>query len=155
MLPIHEQITPEQAAASDTIIVYTDGGARGNPGPAASGAFSLQFGGRKKFLGHATNNVAEYTAVIIALEAAYEYMQEHPVARTVDCYLDSELIVKQMKREYKVKNPALQQLFLQVWNLTNKFAKVSFTHVPREQNKEADALVNEAIDEALAQQLQQ
>lgn len=131
------------------ITIHTDGGARGNPGPAASGAFSPELGEIKKYLGVATNNQAEYTAVIIALEAAVEYKKHHPEYTEIHFFLDSELIVKQMKREYKVKNPELQKLFLQVWNLSSQFTKVTFTHVRREYNKDADRLVNEAIDEAL------
>ena len=131
------------------VTFHTDGGARGNPGPAASGAYSPELGEFKKFLGHATNNVAEYTAIIMALEAAVAYQVEHPELQTVAMFMDSELAVKQLKREYKVKHPELQKLFLKVWNLTTKFKSVTFTHVRREFNKEADRLVNEAIDEAI------
>ncbi|MFA6475201.1 MAG: ribonuclease HI family protein [Patescibacteria group bacterium] len=132
-----------------TITFFTDGGARGNPGPAASGAYSPELGEFKKYLGHATNNQAEYTAIILALEAAVAYQQDHPQLQEIKFFMDSELAVKQLKREYKVKNPELQKLFLKVWNLTTKFHKVTFTHVRREYNKDADRLVNEAIDEAL------
>lgn len=132
-----------------TITFFTDGGARGNPGPAASGAYSPELGEFKRYLGTATNNQAEYTAIILALEAAVAYQQQHPELQEINFFMDSELAVKQLKREYKVKNPELQKLFVQVWNLTTKFKRVTFTHVRREFNKEADRLVNEAIDAAL------
>lgn len=128
------------------VTTYTDGGARGNPGPAALGAIVIEDDGTKhrikKYLGHATNNQAEYRALIAALEKAV-----HLGAQSVTCYLDSELIVKQMNREYRVKDPILGQLFLKVWNLANQFSPISFHHIRRAQNTEADALVNEALDE--------
>lgn len=127
-------------------ITYTDGGARGNPGPAAIGAVVIEPNGNrhriKKYLGHATNNQAEYHALIAALEKA-----SHLGAQWVTCYLDSELIVKQLNREYRVKDPALGQLFLKVLRHARNFQSVSFHHIRREQNKEADGLVNEVLDE--------
>lgn len=132
-----------------TVTIYTDGGARGNPGPAGAGVYSPELGEFKKYLGEATNNQAEYTAVLIAMEEAVKYKNEHPELTEINFFLDSELIVKQMKREYKVKNVELQKFFVKIYNLTTEFKKVTFTHVPREQNKEADRLVNEAIDAAL------
>ncbi len=131
------------------VTIFTDGGSRGNPGPSASGVYSKELGEFKRYLGTATNNQAEYMAVVIAMEEAVKYKQEHPELEEINFFLDSELIVKQMKREYKVKNKELQKLFVKVYNLTTQFKKVTFTHVPRAQNKEADRLVNEAIDEAL------
>lgn len=133
-----------------TITFHTDGGARGNPGPAAAGAYSPELGEFKRYLGVATNNQAEYTAIILALEAAQAYQRQHPELTTIKFYMDSELAVKQLKREYKVKNLGLQKLFVQVWNAMQSFQLVTFQHVPRERNKEADRLVNEAIDAALA-----
>ncbi|MDO8669339.1 MAG: ribonuclease HI family protein [Candidatus Buchananbacteria bacterium] len=128
-------------------ILHTDGGARGNPGPAGLGAV-LEMGDDKlffkKYIGEATNNQAEYQALILGLTKA----QERGVAE-VDCYLDSELVVKQLNREYKVKNEGIAPLFIKVWNLTQQFKKVKFIHVFREDNKEADKLVNEAIDKAV------
>jgi len=125
-------------------ILHTDGGARGNPGPAGIGAV-LEIGQDKKllkkYIGEATNNQAEYQALILGLGEA-----KKAGAGEVDCYLDSELVVKQLKREYKVKNQGLAPLFIQVWNLIQQFKKVKFIHVFREDNKEADRLVNEAID---------
>lgn len=136
-------------STQQVITFYTDGGARGNPGPAGAGVYSPQFGERKRYLGVATNNQAEYAALLMAFEAAVEYKSLHPEYMEVECFMDSELIVKQMNREYRVKNAELQTFFVQVWNLTTQFSRVTFTHVPRAQNKEADRQVNQAIDEAL------
>lgn len=129
-----------------TFIIYSDGGARGNPGPAAIGAVILSLDGEvikeiSKTIGETTNNQAEYQAIIAGLEAAKDLGAE-----SVECFLDSELVVKQLKREYKVKNKELAPLFLKVHNLSVQFKKISYTHVPREKNKEADRLVNEALD---------
>ncbi len=129
-----------------TFIIYSDGGARGNPGPAAIGAVILSSDGEvveeiARTIGETTNNQAEYQAIIAGLEAAKQLGAE-----AVECFLDSELVVKQLKREYKVKNKELAPLFLKVHNLSVQFKKISYTHVPREKNKEADRLVNEALD---------
>lgn len=128
------------------LITYTDGGARGNPGPAAYGVVVKDEVGtvvfeEGKYIGETTNNQAEYQGLVAALEAA-----KNLSATEVDCYLDSELIVRQMKREYKVKDAGLQKQFMKAWNLMSEFKKVNFTHVRRELNKEADALVNDALD---------
>jgi len=128
--------------------IYTDGGARNNPGPAGIGAVLLD-GERNvkaevsEYIGEATNNQAEYRAVIAALEKAAELGAEE-----LDFYLDSELVVKQLNREYRVKDKEMANLFLRIHNLTTGFKKVKFTHVRREFNKEADRLVNLAIDAA-------
>lgn len=125
-------------------IIHSDGGARGNPGPAGIGVV-LEFSGEKKFykkyIGETTNNQAEYQALLLGLEKAKSLGAEE-----VECYLDSELVVKQLKGEYKVKNKELAPLFIKIYNLSQGFKKVSYTHVFREKNKEADKLVNEAID---------
>lgn len=127
------------------LTTYTDGGARGNPGPAAigvvikHGAETIKEFGR--YLGETTNNQAEYRALISALEHVAELEAEE-----VECMLDSELVVKQMRHEYRVKDPDLAPLFLKVYNLSQSFKKISYTHIPREKNKEADAMVNEALD---------
>ncbi|MFH1890012.1 MAG: ribonuclease HI family protein [Candidatus Kuenenbacteria bacterium] len=128
------------------LIIYTDGGARGNPGPAGAGVVFMNEKGEvlncfKKYLGKATNNIAEYSAVVLALEEAKKRGVEE-----IDFFLDSELIVKQMKGEYKVKNPELGKLFIKVYNLKHSFKNVSFNHIVREKNKLADKLVNEVID---------
>lgn len=127
-------------------IMYTDGGSRGNPGPAASAAVLLsatskEICGVSKFLGEATNNVAEYTAIIIGLERAHREGITH-----LDVRMDSELAVRQLNGQYRVKNPALQKLFMEVNRRAAKFSKVSFSHIRREHNVEADALVNKVLD---------
>lgn len=129
------------------VTLYTDGGARGNPGPAAVGIVISDEHGNVlkefgKYLGVATNNKAEYQALLYGLEAAHTLK-----ATEVMCFLDSELVVKQLKQEYKVKDVGLQSLFLRVWNVAQQFKKVTYTHVPREKNKRADELVNFALDE--------
>jgi len=128
------------------LIIFTDGGARGNPGPAGIGV--AIYDEKKKlvaelsaFLGVATNNQAEYQALIAALKKAGELGVSE-----LDCYLDSELVVRQLKREYKVKNKDLAPLFLTIHNLSLNFKKISYTHIPRERNQEADRLANEAMD---------
>jgi len=129
-------------------ILYTDGGARGNPGPAGIGVV-LEFNSQKKyfkkFIGHATNNQAEYQAVILGLEKAKELG-----AQEVDVFLDSELVQQQLAGNYKVKNQDLAALFIKVWNLAAGFKKIKYTHISRNDNKLADKLVNEALDEATA-----
>ena len=131
------------------IIIYSDGGARGNPGPAGIGA--VLYDEKKNllaeissYLGVATNNQAEYRALIAALKKAKELG-----AKELDCFLDSELVVKQLKREYKVKNAELAPLFLEVHNLSLSFQKITYTHIRRELNKEADRLANEAMDKGV------
>ncbi len=128
------------------LIIYTDGGARNNPGPAGIGC--VLYNEKKKiikeiseYIGEATNNQAEYKACLRAMEEAKKMG-----AKELDFYLDSELVVKQLKREYRVKNKELAPLFMKIYNLSQQFKKVTFTHVRRELNKEADRLVNEAID---------
>lgn len=128
------------------VVTYTDGGARGNPGPAASGIVVKDETGKTLsafgvYLGIQTNNVAEYTALLEALKKAKELG-----ATEVDCVLDSELVVKQMRGEYKVKEPTLQKLFIKVYNVAAGFKKVTYRHVMREKNKEADAEVNKILD---------
>ncbi len=128
------------------LIIFTDGGARGNPGPAGIGAVIYNDKKEKiaeisKYLGETTNNQAEYQALIVALKKAKELG-----GRELDVFLDSELVVKQLNREYKVKNKDLAPLFLEVYNLSLNFSKIKFTHVYREKNQEADRLANEAMD---------
>lgn len=133
--------------------IYTDGGSRGNPGPSASGAVIKELHGEKegeiianvgRYLGKTTNNQAEYTAIIIGLERAKTIG-----ATEVDMLMDSELAVRQLNGVYKVKNPDIAKRFVEVHNLIQDFKKVTFRHIPRERNKEADALVNKTIDEHL------
>lgn len=135
-------------AANSHLILHTDGGARGNPGPSGIGVQITDQAGAvvqeiAEYIGEATNNQAEYKALIRGLEEAKKLGAE-----TLQVYMDSELIVKQIKGEYKVKNKDLAPLFVKVYNLSQTFKKVAVAHVRREQNEEADRLVNEAIDAA-------
>jgi len=130
----------------EKLIINTDGGARGNPGLAGIGAVLKDETGEvvaeiSEYIGEATNNQAEYKAVIAALEKARELNVE-----TLEFLLDSELAVKQLNREYKVKNKELAPLFLKIYNLTLAFKKVTFRHILRENNEEADKLANQAMD---------
>ena len=130
------------------IVAYIDGGARGNPGPAGygvriedeHGALIEEFSG---FLGNSTNNVAEYNGLLAALR----YAQQHG-HRRVRIKSDSELLVKQMRGEYRVKSPGLQPLHQQARLLAAALERVAYEHVRREQNKDADRLANQAMDAA-------
>ena len=126
----------------------TDGGARGNPGPAAYGYVLETDDGtvldaRGEAIGVATNNVAEYRALLAGLESAIERGVDE-----LEVVSDSELLVKQMRGEYKVKNEALRELVADAHVLARRLAKVSYTAVRREHNELADRLVNEALDSA-------
>lgn len=128
--------------------MYTDGGSRGNPGPAAVGVF-IETLGKKigQCIGNRTNNDAEYEALILGLQKTKQFVGKDKAKKcSVDCFLDSELVVKQLNHEYKLKEPRIQQYFIEIWNLMLEYEKVTFTHIPREKNKIADALVNEALD---------
>ncbi|MDR2431931.1 MAG: ribonuclease HI family protein [Candidatus Margulisbacteria bacterium] len=124
-------------------IGFVDGGARGNPGPAGSGA--VLAGARpftiSKYLGETTNNVAEYTALLLLLQKALELGYSE-----LEIFADSELMVKQIGGQYKVKDVKLKKLFAQATAYIARLKKFSLSHIPRAQNKEADRLVNEAID---------
>jgi ribonuclease HI len=138
----------------EELIVYSDGGARGNPGEAGIGVIIskpddtilYEF---KTYIGIKTNNQAEYTALIKAIELAKGYG-----AKRVKSYLDSELLVKQLSGEYKVRNPNLKPMFQMVRALEKNFEEVTYQHVPRENEKIkiADRLVNEAIDAKVKRQ---
>jgi len=138
----------------ETIFVYTDGGARGNPGPAAIGVHAEAVGGTlvfdyKEAIGEATNNVAEYKAVIAALTRLREQFGSDIAHMSFVFRLDSELVVKQIRGEYKVKDANLAKLHAMIKTVLVDFPNTTFTHVRREQNKEADRLVNEAFDEVV------
>jgi ribonuclease HI len=128
--------------------LFTDGGSRGNPGPAAY-AYVLEaedgtvLDARGETIGVATNNVAEYSALVAGLERAVEVGVDE-----LEVVSDSELLVKQMRGEYRVKNRALQALFLDASGLARRIRRVTYTAVRREQNELADSLVNEALDRA-------
>ncbi|HOB90023.1 MAG TPA: ribonuclease HI family protein [Candidatus Colwellbacteria bacterium] len=128
------------------LIINCDGGSRGNPGPAAIGAVV----GLKEYaekIGRTTNNVAEWTSLVFAMKKAKQILGKAKAKETVlEIRMDSELVIKQVNGEYKIMNSDLQPLFIDVWNLKQDFKKVEFRHVPREENKRADYLVNLALD---------
>lgn len=131
--------------------IHADGGARGNPGPAAIGVVVEGSGIEKKeygeYIGVTTNNIAEYQAVIFGLKKLKQLIgTDRAVDSVVMVNADSELLVRQALGEYKVKESSLQDLFMELWNLRLDFKKVLFRHVPREQNTAADRMVNHALD---------
>lgn len=151
----------------EKVTINCDGGARSNPGPAGIGIVIVQQDNQgkrdkqeiSKFIGEATNNQAEYRAVIEALTWVKNHYQPNQFNHTsdvcskgledleIECFLDSELIVEQLNQRYKLKNEGLKPLFWQVRDLVLALGgKVSFKYIPREQNREADNLVNLAID---------
>ena len=128
-------------------MLFADGGSRGNPGPAALGARLLDAEGKvlreiAEYLGITTNNVAEWSALIAGLEAAIELG-----VRDIGVRLDSELVVKQLSGEYRVKHPNLQPLHARAQSLLRRFERVDVAHIRRKDNADADALVNRALDE--------
>ncbi len=134
------------------ITIYIDGGSRGNPGPSALGVLFLSEKGEtlkeySQFLGEKTNNEAEYEALIFALQKAKVLFGKKEAKNlSLEIKSDSQLLVEQMSGQYKIKNPNIQKLFLLAWNLKIDFNQVIFLHIDRERNKEADGLVNEALD---------
>lgn len=135
------------------IVVYTDGGSRNNPGPAAIGIVikdhSSLLGTREygEYIGKKTNNQAEYEAVIFALKKVKQLAGKKKAKETeVEVRTDSELIVNQLNGEYKIKESELKLLFVDVWNLKMDFKKVDFAYVPRGKNKAADRIVNRVLD---------
>lgn len=137
------------------VVIYTDGGSRNNPGIAGAGAVIYDGdplrnpkGTKKvetisKFLGIQTNNWAEYEAVALALDEA---RVNGLTGRDVEVRLDSKLVAEQLSHNWKIKEPTLRPQAEKVWKLLPYFASVTFMHIPREKNKEADALANEAMD---------
>jgi ribonuclease HI len=142
-LPFAKTSDSEKSAAQ--LVAFIDGGSRGNPGEAGAGVFfqlnQLPWRGLYLYLGKQTNNYAEYSALLHALE----YTLKHGYRR-LDIYADSELLVKQMVGTYKVKNPALRLLHAQAMDLKRQFDRFSIRHVRREYNRDADALANKAQD---------
>jgi ribonuclease HI len=154
--------TAPEPKKKTNLLIFTDGGARGNPGPAGIGAVFYEQASTakkdiaspkikpkkiaeiKKYIGESTNNFAEYTALLTALQRAAEMHYEN-----VQCFLDSELVVRQLNGQYKVREQSLKPLAEKVLKLTNNFKKITFNHVPRDKNAVADKLVNEAIDQRL------
>lgn len=134
------------------VIAYTDGGARGNPGPAGAGAIAYDeaknviFAGCQ-FLGNATNNFAEYAAVVLALQELKRQFGKTTKIMQIEVRMDSELVKKQLSGEYQIKEPSLVPQFIEIHNLrVSSFPHLKFVHVRREENKEADRLANEAMD---------
>lgn len=132
---------------TNNFIIFSDGGSRGNPGSAAYGWLIFSPDSELvdldcRYMGIATNNAAEYTGILQALTSASKQSN----IKKLTCYLDSELVVKQLKGEYKIKNEELKLIYRKVQNLIDKFESVNFVHVPRAENKFADKLVNIALD---------
>jgi len=135
------------------IIIYTDGGSRGNPGPSAIGVMFCNEKGQSikeysEYLGDKlTNNEAEYKAVIFALKK-FKAIFGKKLAKNseVEIRSDSELLVKQLNAQYKILNENIQPLFLEIWNLKFDFKKLKFKQISRDKNKQADRLANEALD---------
>jgi ribonuclease HI len=134
------------------IIIYVDGGARGNPGPAAIGVLfcnekGICFKKFSEYLGKMTNNEAEYKAAIFALKKFKSIFGKKLAKETeIEIRSDSELLVNQMSGKYKILEKNLQPLFLELWNLRLDFKKVKFKLISRKKNKEADKLVNQTLD---------
>lgn len=137
------------------LIIYTDGGARGNPGPAAIGVVIQDEEGKvlkelSEYMGETTNNQAEYEAVVRALEAAKKLFGAQLREMEIEMRMDSELVARQLSGQYKVKDPGLKQQFAKVAELRLEWApNITFTHVRRAQNARADELVNECLDARL------
>lgn len=134
------------------ITIYTDGGSRGNPGPSAIGAVFCNEKGEifkkySEFLGRATNNEVEYKAVVFALKK-FKAIFGKKIAKIseIEIKSDSKLMVCQLNGEYKIEDPKIGQLFLDIWNLKIDYKKIKFALIPREKNKTADLLVNEELD---------
>lgn len=145
--------SPRDKAGQTKIIVCTDGGSRGNPGPAAVGVVICNESGQKikeynqRLEDASTNNEAEYEAVIFALKKMKQLFGKDKTKNLlIEFKVDSELIASQLNGEYKVNEERMQLLFMKVWNLRFDFGKISYKAVPREQNRRADELVNMALD---------
>jgi len=139
---------PANPKTSESAILWTDGAARGNPGPAGIGVMLKTREGEvlaaeRRFLGHTTNNVAEYKALLLGLECALERG-----VKRLEVRADSELLIRQLLGKYRVKNEGLRPLFQQASELLKRFEAVELLHVRREQNVEADRLANQGIDAA-------
>jgi len=135
------------------LLISVDGGARGNPGPAAIGVV-IKFADSKKIkeykqcIGKATNNEAEYQAAILALQKAKLLLgKKEAKLAFLELRSDSQLLVEQVNGRYKVLNERIQPLFLKLWNIKTDFKEVIFQLIPREENEEADQLVNQALDQ--------
>jgi ribonuclease HI len=135
--------------ATPRLRLYSDGAARGNPGPSGAGAVLVEPGGQVvakvgKFLGNQTNNYAEYMGLLIGLKHAKALG-----AKEIEIFADSELLIRQLGGRYQVKSPSLRPLYEEAVKLLNDFSRVKLVHVPREMNAAADEMSNRAIDERL------
>lgn len=136
-------------------IIHTDGGSRGNPGPAAIGVVIGEVnGGLKKeygeYIGETTNNDAEYQAVIFALKKMKQLIGKDSARNaTLEFHVDSELVERQLTGKYKIMDKRIREYFMEIWNLKIDYGKVTFKHVMREKNQEADRMVNAALDREL------
>lgn len=136
----------------EKIIVYTDGGSRGNPGPAGVGVVIANSKDKviKKYsqdIGEKTNNEAEYEAVILALQKIkHLFGKQKTRDLEIEMRIDSELVARQLGGKYKIMEEKLFPLFIKIWNLRMDFGRIDFVEIPREKNKEADRLANEAMD---------
>lgn len=134
--------------------MFTDGGARGNPGPAGIGVQVTDAEGKvlaevSESIGNSTNNFAEYQAVMVGLQTLKQKFGKRTKEMEIEIKLDSELVKKQLNGEYQIKEPGLVPMFIEIHNLrVANFPHLTLTHIPREQNKEADRLANEAMDAA-------
>ncbi len=140
---------PEATVALHRLRVYSDGAARGNPGPSGAGAVLVEPSGQVvdrlgKFLGVQTNNYAEYMGLLLGLKRARELG-----VKEVEVFADSELMIRQLGGRYQVKSPSLRPLYEEALRLLNDFSRVKLVHVPREMNTAADEMSNRAIDERL------
>jgi ribonuclease HI len=141
----------------EKIIVYADGGARGNPGPAGIGVVIMRgsraIGKYAASIGRRTNNEAEYEAVIFALKKLkHLFGKQKTRDLEIEVKMDSELVARQLSGQYKITEERFYPLFIKVWNLKMDFGNITFQEIPREKNKEADRLVNEELDGALVQE---
>lgn len=139
---------------NQTIKVFTDGGARGNPGPAAAGIAVFGIAGKErllcgKYLGVATNNVAEYTAFLLAFATLIAELKSEVNQVDLEFYADSMLAVRQLRGEFRVKNPNLVGYVAKIKDQEKLFHKVTYQHIPREENKLADFEVNKALDQEM------
>lgn len=139
----------EQAPAYLRLRLYSDGAARGNPGPAGAGAVLVEPSGQVvdklgKFLGHQTNNFAEYQGLLMGLKRCRELG-----VREVEVFADSELMIRQLGGRYQVKSPSLRPLYVEALKFLNEFERVKLVHVPREMNRAADEMSNRAIEERM------
>ena len=136
----------------DKIVIFTDGGSRGNPGPAAIGVVIKDAAGNTiksygEAIGKATNNEAEYGAVVFALEKARALFGRKKIKEMgVELFMDSELVSKQLNGKYKLEEERLFAPFIKIFNLKMDFGEIKFGSIPREKNREADRLVNQALD---------